>query len=290
MKINSLFLLFLLLVFACNTATTKVSGNQENRLEIIYTSEDEEIFNAFINLFSGDKDEPVADLMIKAGMFFLNTPYVGQTLEHEPEQLVINLREMDCTTFVEVCLALTRTLKTEKHDFEQFAKELINIRYRDGRIDNYTSRIHYFSDWIFVNTKKNLVKDVSKEIAVTPLNLKVNFMSNNPESYKQLRDSTLIRVIAEHEREISAREMYYIPKTKLAEIEPKLTDGDIAAITTDIEGLDVSHTALLIRKNGVIHILHASSSAGKVIISEETLQDYLVRNRRTTGIMVARPL
>jgi hypothetical protein len=84
--------------------------------------------------------------------------------------------------------------------------------------------------------------------------------------------------------------MYYIPKTKLVEFEDKLLDGDIAGITTDIEGLDISHTVLLIRKNNRIHLLHASSNAGKVVISEETLEDYLNNNRHSTGIMVARPL
>lgn len=290
MKVRFLFLFFIPVIFTCNTVTPKISGNQEGQLKIISTPEDEEILKTFVNLFSGQKDAPTSDVMIKAGTFLLNTPYTEHTLEHEPEHLVINLREMDCTTFVENCLALTRTLKAEKQDFEQFAKELTSIRYRDGKIDDYTSRLHYFSDWIFVNTKKNIVSDVTKEIAETPLILKVNFMSAHPESYKQLRDTTLVRVIAEQEREISAREMYFIPKTKLVDIEGKLMDGDIVAITTDIEGLDVSHTALLIRKNDIIHILHASSVAQKVIISDETLESYLTNNKRTTGIMVARPL
>ena len=290
MKVRFLFLFFIPVIFTCNTVTPKISGNQEGQLKIISTPEDEEILKTFVNLFSGQKDAPTSDVMIKAGTFLLNTPYTEHTLEHEPEHLVINLREMDCTTFVENCLALTRTLKAEKQDFEQFAKELTSIRYRDGKIDDYTSRLHYFSDWIFVNTKKNIVSDVTKEIAETPLILKVNFMSAHPESYKQLRDTTLVRVIAEQEREISAREMYFIPKTKLFDIEGKLMDGDIVAITTDIEGLDVSHTALLIRKNDIIHILHASSVAQKVIISDETLESYLTNNKRTTGIMVARPL
>ena len=290
MEVRFLFLLFLPVIFACNTATTRISDNQENQLKIISTPEDEEIFKTFITLFSGQKDAPTSDIMIMAGTFLLNTPYTEHTLEHEPEQLIINLREMDCTTFVENCLALTRTLKSKKQDFEQFAKELANIRYHDGKIDGYASRLHYFSDWIFVNTDKNIVRDIAKEIAEPPLIKEINFMSTHPESYKQLRDSTLIKMIAEQEREISVREMYFIPKAKLVEFETKLMDGDIVAITTEIAGLDVSHTALLIRKNGRIHILHASSTAGKVIVSEETLENYLKSNRRTIGIMVARPL
>lgn len=290
MKVRFLFLLFLPVIFACSTAAKKTVDNHANQLKIISTPEDEEIFKTFINLFSEQKNAPVSDIMIMAGTFLLNTPYAEHTLEHEPELLVVNLREMDCTTFVENCLALTRTLKAEKHDIEQFTKELMNIRYRDGKIDGYASRLHYFSDWIFENTNKNLVSDVSKEVAENQLVMKINFMSTHPESYKQMRDSTQIQIIAEQEREISAREMYFIPKTKLAEVEDKFMDGDIVAITTEIEGLDVSHTAILIRKNGVIHILHASSAVAKVIVSEETLENYLMSNKRATGIMVVRPL
>lgn len=290
MKFRFLFLLFLPVIFACNTATKQISGTGEDQTKVIYTPKDEEVFNAFIDFFSGQKDLPMSEIIIKAGIFLLNTPYAERTLEYEPERLVINLREMDCTTFVENCLALTRTLKAEKQDFEQFAKELTGIRYRDGRVDGYASRLHYFSDWIFSNTQKNLVNDVSKDIADVPLIRKINFMSTHPESYTQMSDSALIPVIAEQEKAISLREMYFIPKARIPEIENKLADGDIVAITTAIEGLDVSHTALLIRVNGAINILHASSSAGKVIISEETLENYLMQQKQATGIMVARPL
>jgi hypothetical protein len=287
MKMQFIFLLVLPYIFACNTAS---KNNPEVSAKIIFTPEDEIIFNNIINQLFDQKDAPTSDLMIKAGTLLLNTSYADHTLEHEPEQLVINLREMDCTTFIENCMALARTLKSNNPDFEQFARELQNIRYRDGKINDYSSRLHYFSDWIYTNSSKNLVNDVSKEITDSPYQLNLNFMSTHPASYKQLRDSTLIQVVARLEKEISAREMYFIPKNRLSEFEDKLLDGDIAAITTDIEGLDVSHTVLLIRKNGRIHILHASSTAGKIVISDETLEVYVMNNKRTTGIMVARPL
>ncbi|MDR2910218.1 MAG: DUF1460 domain-containing protein [Bacteroidales bacterium] len=290
MKIHFLLLLLLPIVFACNTATKKILDDQKNKSKTIHTPQDVEIFKAFITLFQDQKDAPVADIVIKAGIYLLNTPYAEHTLERDTEQLVINLREMDCTTFVENSFALARTLKSEKHEFEQFVKELTNMRYRYGRVNDYTYRLHYFSDWMFVNTQNNLLKDVTKDIAGTPLIKEINFMSTHPHNYKQLTDGTLVPVIAEQEKEISTREMYFIPKNKLTEVEDKLMNGDIIAITTSIEGLDVSHTALLIRINDAIHILHASSAKGKVVISDETLHDYLMQNKQATGIMVARPL
>ena len=37
---------------------------------------------------------------------FVGTPYVAHTLERSPENLVCNLREFDCYTFVESVLAI----------------------------------------------------------------------------------------------------------------------------------------------------------------------------------------
>ena len=289
MRACFIFLLFVPVVLSCNTATNQSNANNIAAPKVISTPEDEEILNKFINLFYERKDAPVQDLIVNAGIFLLNSSYAEHTLEHEPEMPVINLREMDCTTFIENSIALARTLKSEKQNIEQFAHELTNIRYRNGIVDDYTSRLHYFSDWIYENIKNERLKDISEDVSNTPLTLKLDFMSTHPESYKQLRDTALLNVIAAQEKEISARKMFYIPKNNLVNVEDKLNSGDVIAVTTNINGLDVSHTALLIRLNDRIHILHASSVAGKVVISDETLEDYLNNNNRSTGIIVARP-
>ena len=229
--------------------------------------------------------------MVKVGSFFQLTPYVAHTLETAEEQLIINLRELDCTTFAENCLAISRTIKSESPDFEQFTSELQNIRYRDGKIDGYPSRLHYFCDWIDNNVEKNLIKDMSEEIAQTPFPKEINFMSTHPGSYMQLKDSiSLIDRIAIQEKEISSRKMFYIPETKIAEVESKLMDGDIAGITTEIDGIGIQHVVILIRQEGRIHLLHASSAAEKVTVSEITLEEYLLNNKSASGIMLARPI
>ncbi len=116
-------------------------------------------------------------------------------------------------------------------------------------------------------------------------------MSTHPESYSQLqKDSTLVEVIRRQEAEISDRDLYYIPEELVEEAEPGLKEGDIVGITTSIEGIAIMHVALLVRREGRIHLLHASSAAGRVVVSDETLQAYLLNSERATGIMVARPL
>ncbi|MEZ5103132.1 MAG: DUF1460 domain-containing protein [Draconibacterium sp.] len=289
MKFTFFILPFLFLFISCNSAQKRAPYDTEN---IIFQPKDKEILDEIFDILETEKNSSIPVLMIKAGTFFKETPYVASTLEINPEEekLVVNLREMDCTTFAENCLAIARTMKKGAPTFEKFAYELQNIRYRDGKINGYPSRLHYFSDWIFNNDQKKLVKRVSKEIADIPYPLNVNFMSTHPGSYIQLKDSTLIPVIAKQEKEISSRTMFYIPKDKISEFEDKLMDGDIAGITTNINGMDIMHVVILVRKGGHICPMHASSSAGKVILSDETLEEYLLNSKRATGIMVARPL
>ena len=276
------------LLLACKP-TSKSQAEEADK--IIYEPQDREILTTVLELFTTEKNASTAALIVKAGTFFKETPYVAHTLEVSPEQLVVNLHEMDCTTFVENCLAIAKTIRSGKNTFNQFTSELKKIRYRDGKINGYPSRLHYFSDWIYDNQKKGLVKDISQKIASIPYTKTINFMSTHSGSYSQLKDSSqLIQTIAQNEKEISSRNMYYIPEDKLAEVENLLQEGDIAGITTSISGLDIAHMGLLVRINGRIHLLHESSVAEKVIVSKETLLDYLLNSKSATGIIVARPI
>jgi hypothetical protein len=287
MKTYLLALLALTFLFSCQSGPVNQRVDWE---KTVFEPKDQEILEQVFDLCSADQEVPTSALMVKVGSFFLETPYVAHTLEKEEEQLVINLREMDCTTFAENCLAISRTIQRGNHTFEQFANELQFLRYRDGKIDGYPSRLHYFCDWIHDNQEKKLIEDLSEEMAHTPLDKEIHFMSTHHESYRQLQESaSLVDLIAAQEKEITARNMFYIPESRIAELEGQLMDGDIAGITTHIEGIAIQHVGLLIRKEGHIHLLHASSKAGKVVISENTLEEYLLNNSSASGIMLARP-
>src|SRR5690606_12471803 len=93
------------------------------------------------------------------------TPYVAHTLEVPgPERLVINLRGLDCVSFVENTLALSRLVRAGVSDFEAFQAEIRALRYRDGAIDGYPSRLHYFTEWIADNERMGRVRDVTPEL------------------------------------------------------------------------------------------------------------------------------
>lgn len=280
-------LIILLLVMGCNALLSQPLFDLQN---VTYQKEDEIKVDEVLDHFSDDKEATISTLLVSVGVQFQETPYVAHTLEVDREQLVINVREMDCTTFAEYCLALAGTIQSASPTFEQFAAELQKIRYRDGVIEGYPSRLHYFCDWIYNNEQKGLVEDMSKDIANTPLSKQISFMSNHPDSYRQLKENPdLVEAIALQEKEISKREMYYVPESMVSEVEGQLMEGDIVGITTGAEGLAISHVGILVRRSGRIHLLHASSAAKKVVVSENTLEDYLVNSKSATGIMVARP-
>jgi len=195
MKTQVLTLLVLSFLFSCNSTSKNSDLDSE---KIIYQLKDKEILEQLLDIYSAEQEATTSALMVKVGSFFLETPYVAHTLETGEEQLVVNLREMDCTTFAENCLAITRTIKSEKQTFEQFTSELQIIRYRDGVIDGYPSRLHYFCDWIYNNAKAELIADMSQEIAHTPFPKQINFMSTHPDSYRQLKESApLVDLIAD---------------------------------------------------------------------------------------------
>lgn len=257
---------------------------------VIFEPRDKEIVEVLLKKFAADTNTPTGELIIKIGRELLGTKYVAHTLEKEPEQLVVNLRALDCTTFAENCLAIARTIKSGKLGFNQYLKILKNIRYRNGIINGYPSRVHYFSDWMYENSKNGILKEVSQEIANTRYPKTINYMSTHPESYRQLKNAAFIPDIVKQEKALSTRELFYIPEEKLAGFESLLKDGDIAGITTNIAGIDILHAIILIRIGGRIHLLHAPESGGKVLISDETLEEYLKRGKAANGIMVARPL
>ncbi len=261
----------------------------------VYTEKDVEICNSKFELAVDKKlsDKPISEIISEIGRSFLNTEYKAFTLEQVgKEQLVIHLTGLDCTTFLENTLTISRCIKKQKTSFEDYQNELTNIRYRDGKLNGYPSRLHYFSDWIYNNSKKGIVKDVTKEIGGKPIKFNVFFMSKNPDKYKKLTESPeFIPLIAKQEKEINKRKYYYIPKEKVSTIEDKIQNGDLIAITTNLPGLDVGHVGIAVKESdGRIHFLHAPLSGSKVQISEKPLPEYLAAIKKHTGIIVLRVL
>ena len=253
-----------------------------------FLPEDRMLFEA--NLTQLAKLDDPQDLS-EIGKHFLGTPYVEKTLEiGTTETVVVNLRGFDCTTFVENTLAFAQLLGQEEQDFEAFAKTLETIRYKNGNLNGYASRLHYFTDWIRTNAQKGLVRDITAELGGVILEKPIDFMGSHRELYPFLADDTNYQGILDMEEELAKETLCYLPQDAIAAQENLLGSGDIIALTTAINGLDATHTGIAIREaDGRIHLLHGSSS-GAVVITETPLVTYLKKVKGNIGIMVARPM
>ena len=129
--------------------------------------------------------------MLTNAQTFIDTPYTAHTLEMDDEEdLIINCDEVDCTTLVEYVLAMS-LCPTQGKDMREgdFAENLQRIRYRDGKIDGYTSRLHYIADWINNGVREGIIEDVTAANSPYTQKLSLSYMSTHPQQYKQLANS-----------------------------------------------------------------------------------------------------
>lgn len=245
------------------------------------------ITNILITLDKIDTSQPQI-LVAETAKHFINKPYKAGTLEHSPEILTINVDEFDCTTLVETCIAMAKTIESNRTSWHDFIYNLENIRYRGGIVNGYASRLHYISDWIVDNSFRGNLQEVTDRIVDNPkYEIKtLDFMSRNREKYDALKDDTNYEGIKNAEIGYRSHRFPTIRPQHIKSADIK--EGDIIAITTSIKNLDVTHMGIATIINGVTHMIHASSKTGKVIIDPLPLHEYLRKNRSATGIRVIR--
>lgn len=227
---------------------------------------------------------------------FLGVPYVAHTLElNDKEQLVVNTRELDCTTLVETVTALTLCAQQGKKTWNDYLTTLKTLRYRQGKLDGYTSRLHYFSDWIRDKQSMKIIKEIQSPnppfTAVQRVN--VNYMSTHPTAYKALKaQPELVPVIRQQEQSLNMVKARYIPKSALRRstkaLRQAVHDGDIIAITCNKKGLDIAHLGFAVWKKDGLHLLNASMIHKKVVEEPMTFYQYLQKHPSHTGIRVLR--
>jgi len=208
--------------FAESSKETNTSIQEEVKGEkplLRVSQTDTSIFCNFIEWASSNQlaAQSLPEVVVDVARYFLGKPYVPHTLETEgEEQLVVNLREFDCTTFVENVLALSYCLKSGRHEMDQFTFYLQQLRYRDGEIEGYPSRLHYISEWLVDNEEKGLIDIVSNRVGQSGAAEKINFMSEHAESYPKLKDNVeFIKEISEIEHHISSYDLKYIDKQQM---------------------------------------------------------------------------
>lgn len=242
---------------------------------------------------------PSGEIMTAAAEALCGTPYKGGTLESTPEHLTVNLRETDCILLVEACTAMTLLLKdnTGLKDnpgggippFEDFCTTLRRLRYRNGIISGYPSRLHYTSEWLLQASANGVLREVTQELGGIPLEQEFSFMSSHRDNYPQLRGNAgtaaAEQIRRTEERLDTAAAYFYIPAEKIREAEANIQDGDIICIVSSTPGLDITHTGIARRAgDGSLHFIHASMREGRTVMEARTLREYVKKG----GIRVAR--
>ena len=254
-----------------------------------FTQKDVENFNEVMQLAVPARDLPTADLVIRIAKHFLGTPYVSNTLEIEPERLTVNTRETDCILFVEMCLAMALTAKDAEPTFEKYVDNLRQLRYRDGKVDGYPSRLHYTSEWIIQGTLRGLFSDVSRECGGSSLDQKFNFMSKHPDSYPQLKGNPEnVEKIRAFEQNLETWDYWYIPKADLPKCIKNIKTGDIIGFNSATPGLDIAHVAYAYWEGDTLTFIHASFTEKKVVINKKPLVEYTNGIKSHNGLRVIR--
>lgn len=221
----------------------------------------------------------------------LGTPYVAHTLEADEEVLTINIHELDCLTFIETLYALTRATLDRRLSWRDFAANIENVRYRGGEMGDYSSRIHYISEWIIDNHVRGNLVEITPDLPHADHMIKnIDYMTHHTDSYRQLKDDS---VMVEKIRRFELRN-HRFPFVKRSWLNDKalkaaLRSGDFVSLVTRTEGLDVSHNGIIIVDDkGDPYLLDASMSGGKVMLEPKPLFKYLEKSKTNIGIRVFR--
>jgi len=198
---------------------------------------------------------------------FLNTSYkanvlIGSLLKKE--KLVIDLANLDCFTYVDYIEAIKNS-----NDYESFKKNLISLRYKNSTI-SFKNRNHFFTDWIAQNGFENITSKLSKNTKK-----QIKYLNKKDDNNLYLKGIDIIK------REVEYLEPQFVDKDFLK----KLQTGDYIGIYTPKIGLDVTHTGMIIKKDGKIFFRHASSKKSNRKVVDNLFVDYI---KKTPGILVLR--
>ncbi len=261
-----------------------------------YTKPDSMKVMALFKKAKSLKSKSMASYMVFFGREFKGVPYVAKTLEKNAnEKLVVNLRQLDCTTYVETVLALSRSMAQRKPTFANYCENLRKVRYRNGNVA-YPARQHYFTYWIQENTKEGIVKNIqSPNPPFSAIQtVKADYMTTHLKSYPMLTGKPQwVKQIAEMEKSITGTKQRYIPTSAVTNsdvMRKTVHDGDIIAIVTTKAGLEISHIGIAVWHNDGLHMLNASSLYHKVVEDSNLLHTYLRKQTTALGIRIARPM
>ncbi len=232
---------------------------------------------------------PYGEIVQWVGEQLLGRPYVAGMLDAPAsETLVLDLTSFDCVLYIENVLSVARAIALGTPTYEAYAANVRSLRYRDGQLDGYCSRLHYFSDWIRDNERRGTVQNVTQAIGGRPFDKQITFMGEHRDAYPKLADDSTYACILRTEADLAAAQLFYVPQDRIDRAYDSMRAGDIVATATNIGGLDVTHTGFIHKTAAHTGFMHASLAAGEVKISDD-LQSYVQGIRSQVGVVIVRP-
>lgn len=201
---------------------------------------------------------------------FLGTPYGADMLigsASRPEQLVIDMRRVDCFTYLDYVEALSRST-----DRDQFVANLIETRYTDGRIE-FQQRKHFFSDWS--HTARIAATDITASLGPAAMTV-TKHLNAKADGGQYLPGLPVVD-----------RDITYIPGGAVDDtVIARLRTGDYIGAYADQPGLDVTHVGIFVMTPDGPVFRNASSLAANNKVVDSPFTDYV---HSTPGIVVLRP-
>jgi hypothetical protein len=235
--------------------------------------------------------EAFGELVARAAFSEIGKPYYNPPTPAGPETLSVRLEDFQCVSLVESSLALARCIAMRKPDAACFVRELEGVRYRGGKLDGFVSKLHYFDEWISDNAQRGRLHELSEGLGGKGMARPSDFVTRHAELYPPLGELDVLSSMRAVEARLRASAAWGIGRDRVKQAERGLESGDVIAILGPKAGLLVSHAALVYRdKAGKPHLLHASSSQHRVVVSPGDIADYVLRRPERLGIMAARPL
>lgn len=185
---------------------------------------------------------------------------------------------LDCMTYVEHVMAVAAS---DAPDYEKsFLNRLIDIVYRaDGAPLMSHHRNHFTSMWADINEQKGYVTNIARgHPAAVTRELFLNRVGTNRTFY--VKDSFMIAA--------QAQIMWYFPVESIFKGLAPMESGDIVAMVTDKEGLDVTHMGFYVEHDNQKWLRHASLKLNRVM--DEDFEKYLRAGSHVKGLMVLRPV
>ena len=148
---------------------------------------------------------------------------------------------------------------------------------------------HYFTLWAQNAEQRGWLHNLSPDFqGVTKRRRRLNYISQHSAAYAPMRTPSNRQCVSQQEAALVVNQSY-IPIDQLGPVLPLLNNGDIFALVTDVDGLDVTHVGF-IEKTGpdTVNAIHAAPHGG--VMRSVGLANWAARVPDVVGLALYGPV